>query len=366
MKYKTLLIICCLLQFSCASNKIQVERAFYYWKNNEYSLNKDELKQIQELKITKLYVKFFEIEKDPTFNNRPVSKSDLHFWGTYDSCEADSNGYYHTVPNPSLNEIMDNLEIIPTIYIKNEVLSGVTQDVVDTLAGNIVYYIDKTFTRNINEKRRHYNEIQIDCDWTETTKANYFLLLECLKKRSAKIISCTLRLYPYKYRQKMGVPPVGKVTLMCYNLIPPLSKEDENSIQNNRELELYLKGTKKYPIHLDIALPVYSWVYIYQNNQFKGVINWDTTQIKMSALKSVKPLWYEVQEDLQIDDFYLRKGDKIKLEETTPEETLKSISLLKKYLHLDEKTTISLFHLDSKNIQQYNYETLHSFYTHFN
>ncbi len=279
----------------------------------------------------------------------------------------DSNGssHYHSVPNPELNAIMDNIEIIPTIYIKNEVLLNVSQDIVDTLADNILFFIDKLYKDHISDRRNTYNEIQIDCDWTEKTKDNYFHLLEIIKKKSSKIISCTLRLYPYKYPDKMGIPPVDKATLMCYNLIPPLSKENENSIQNNPELELYLKDAKKYPIHLDIALPVYSWIYIYQNNEFKGVINWDTTQIKMSSLKSIKPFWYEVQQDIEIDDFYLRKGDKIKLEETTSEETTKSIALLKEYIRFDKQTTISLFHLDSKNIQQYDYETLNSFYTNF-
>ncbi len=364
-KYGLLLIASCWLQLSCTSKNPSLERAFYYWKSNEYDLNKEELAQIQELKINKLYVKFFEIEKDPVFNNRPVSKTSLRIRDKYDSWERDdSTGYYRTIPNPELNETMDKLEIIPVVYIQNEVLPGITQGVVDTLADNIVYFIDKIFKRNISEKK-DYNEIQIDCDWTESTRENYFRLLETLRKKTSKTLSCTLRLYPYKYPQKMGVPPVGKATLMCYNLIPPLSREDQNSIQNNPELELYLKGAKKYPIHLDIALPVYSWMYIYQNNQFKGVVNRDLSQIDSTSLKLLKPFWYEVQEDVELDNFYLRKGDKIKLEETTAAETLKSIALLKKYLPPDGQTTLSLFHLDRKNLQQYNYETLRSFFDTF-
>ncbi len=340
--HSLLLIACCILQFSCTDNSTPVERAFYYWKSNEYQFDKEELAQIQELRPQKLYVKFFEIEKDEVFHNKPASKSILHIRDTHDS-----------------------LEIIPTVYIRNEVLGSASQTIIDTLAVNIIYFIDKLYRQNMPTRKIDYNEIQIDCDWTGTTRDTYFQLLESLRKKTTKTISCTLRLYPYKYRQKMGIPPVEKATLMCYNLLPPLAQEDENSIQNNRELELYLKRTPKYPIHLDIALPVYAWLYIYQNNQFKGVLNWDTTQLPLSSLKPLKPLWYEAQEDIQLGDFYLRKGDKVKLEESSAEETLKSISLLKKYLRLDHPFTVALFHLDSKNRQQYSYETLHSFYDQF-
>lgn len=106
-----------------------------------------------------------------------------------------------------------------------------------------------------------FGEIQIDCDWTLKTKVNYFAFLNALKKISHKTISCTLRLYPFKYPEIMGTPPVDKATLMCYNLTKPLESENKNSILDNNELRSYLKNTEKYPIHLDIALPLFSMMY---------------------------------------------------------------------------------------------------------
>ena len=81
------------------------------------------------------------------------------------------------------------------------------------------------FIAQINSKNKiSCQEIQIDCDWTKSTKDKYFYLLKKIKELSKKEISCTLRLYPYKYPEIMGVPPVDKAMLMCYNLIKPLSK----------------------------------------------------------------------------------------------------------------------------------------------
>ncbi|MBK7469002.1 MAG: hypothetical protein IPJ43_20660 [Saprospiraceae bacterium] len=57
-----------------------------------------------------------------------------------------------------------------------------------------------------------------------------FLFPTKLKSISDKEISATLRLYPYKYTDNMGVPPVDKVMLMCYNLLNPLENLKQNSI----------------------------------------------------------------------------------------------------------------------------------------
>lgn len=354
---KLITLLCGLLLLACTGTTHRtttVERAFYYWKSDPYALDQNELDQLKNLQVEKLYVKFFEVEKDPVFGVAPVAKSSLHLWS------------YYSESDTLLANTMSLLEIIPTVFIRNEVLLDVSPALLDTLAVNILYLIDKKFKSNISIRRNAtYREIQLDCDWTERSKDNYFYLLKSLQAKCSYTISCTLRLYPYKYPQKMDVPPVTKATLMCYNLIAPLANEDKNSIQNNNELKLYLQGAKKYPIHLDIALPLFSWVHVYRNNLFQGVFNWDTGAIRSKSLRQLKPRWYEVEEDIQVDDFYLRPGNRLKIEEVTAEETLRSIDLLKQYLPLDQRTTVTLFHLDPKNTQQYDYETLRSFYDTF-
>ena len=330
--------------FSCKTeNKVEhVERAFYYWKNDS-SLNYQDAERVNRLNVNKLYVKYFEIDYNDAMGNFPFAKNNNI--------------------NYEVNNIQD-LTIIPTIYVKNEIFKFNTEKTLDVLADNIVFLVDK-YNKEIDEKVITNKEIQIDCDWTASTKDKYFYLLKKIKEISKREISCTLRLYPYKYPDKMGVPPVDKVTLMCYNLIKPLSEKEKNSILDYDELKLYLDKERTYPIHTDIALPIFFWSHLYQANQFTEVLKLNSKQVQVFA-KPLRPLWYEVTKDTVIDyDTYLRKGDKIKCEEVSVETLNKTIALIKKNVALDATTTISLFHIDNDVLNQYSNEEISAFFDSF-
>lgn len=322
------------------SNKIEtVEKSFYYWKSDSWDFSEKENSILQTLEIRKLYVKFFEVDHDKNFGNFPISKSNL-----------------------KLNKQGSFSEIIPTVYIKNEVFKETDKKGLDTLAANINFLIHKyeaKFSPFAVAK-----EFQMDCDWTLKTKDNYFYFLKKLKLISKKEISCTLRLYPYKYPEKMGIPPVDRATLMCYNLINPLENKSKNSILDLKELESYLNKKRKYPLHLDIALPTYSWMQVYQNNKFTTVIYKNQKEI-LPKLKKIKPLWYEVTEDHLAGDFYLRIGDKIKHEVLPPDQINQAIEVIKKNVVFDLQTTVTLFYLDEEQLSKYSDETLSGFYTNF-
>jgi hypothetical protein len=322
------------------TSNVQINKAFYYWKGN-YSLSDSEETVLKDLQIKKLYIKFFEVTTDEIFGAIPVAKTRFHLFNSADS-----------------------LEVVPTIYIKNEVFYSSSVNL-DTLADNVLFLINKYYHNQVARRQSNYEELQMDCDWTAKTKDKYFYFLKALKKISQKKISCTLRLYPYKYTDAMGVPPVDKVTLMCYNLIDPLKNENKNSIQDNKELESYLKNAADYPLHMDFALPVFSWAQVYQNNKFTGIVYAPTNELK-SALKQIKPFWYELQKDVELDELYLREGDKIKLEEITEKNTQETIRLLKKYIAFNDTVTVTLFHLDKENLKKYTHEELRHFYTSFN
>ncbi len=335
---------------ACKSDKPKVDRAFYFWKSNSYSLSEKELDCIREQQIQKLYVKFFEVEPDATFGAIPVAKTRLNIWSFHQNDDS-------TRQQP---------QIVPTVYIKNEVLAKLSASGLDSLAANTFFLINKYYANQMNGDRLgDFKEIQLDCDWTAKTKDNYFYLLRKIKEVSKKSISCTLRLYPYKYRDRMGIPPVDKAVLMCYNLISPLASEDANSILSLEELKKYLVGTPKYPLHLDVALPVFSWMQVYQNNRFAGLITPKPHELD-SILKPVKPLWFEVTGDREFDNLFLRKGDKVKFEEITTQTLEETIGFLRKYVPATDEQTVILFHLDNNNLDQFDHETLTRFFTDFN
>ena len=52
---------------------------------------------------------------------------------------------------------------------------------------------------------------------------------------------------------------MDKGTLMYYASSEPTDFENKNTILNNKDAASYIKDVGSYPLHLDIALPLYSW-----------------------------------------------------------------------------------------------------------
>jgi len=335
---KNFLIFVVLVLFTSCKKEYQVERSFYYWQNDSgYEIDFDKVKTLDAKKI---YFKIFEIDYSETVGNFPFSKN-----------------------RPSLGNrvVEDSLTIVPTIFIKNEIFQFNNEKDLDKLADNIVFLTDKF----LKESQISFNEIQIDCDWTKSTKDKYFYLLKQIKTKSKKEISCTLRLYPYAYPDIMGVPPVDKVTLMCYNLIKPLAEKSKNSILDTNELEKYLKNKKEYPLHTDIALPIFGWTQLYKNNRFAGLIDINEENIAEFARKT-DPMWYEITKDTVVNyDTYFRKGDQVKCETVTMDDLNRAVDLLKKHLKTNGKVTVTLFDLNSKTFINRKNEELEALYNRF-
>ncbi len=339
---KKLFILVCILFIACKKELPKVEKvkkAFYYWKTNSWSMEKEEENMLRHEEISKLYVKFFEVSHNDFDGNIPVSKSSLHI----------------TEKQP--------YTIVPTVYIRNEVFKKSNDQDIKKLADNIYFLINKKI-KDYYRNAFVLDEIQIDCDWTPSTKEAYFSFLKALKTQVNKQqkISCTLRLYPYKYPNKMGVPPVDKAMLMCYNLINPLSDKNKNSILDIGALKKYLVRNKKYPIHLDVALPLYSWMQVFQNNTFTKVIYKDFDKIK-SVLTPIKPLWFEVVKDTTVADMYFRVGDKIKYDEISKKTIEEAITVIKNNVELDKEITLSFFHLDNEQLKHFSNEKITDLYT---
>lgn len=348
MKKIALLGLLSAFLFSCnKDHKIEhIERAFYYWKSERDDFDSNEFKLLDTLQVKKLYVKFFEVKYDETMGNIPFSKTNVNKYKWYDN-----------------DQPKDSLQIIPTVFIKNEVFLKSSKSEIDTLASNVNHLVSKYFDDRF-KNYIDYKEIQIDCDWTLISRDNYFYFLKQLQKLSSKELSCTLRLYPYKYRTKMGIPPVKKATLMCYNLIQPFKDNTKNSILDLDELDSYLTVDKKYPIHLDVALPLFSWAHHYQYDEFKGFVNLNELFLK-EVCEQKSELWYEVKKDTSFGNLYFRIGDKIKYEDVSEKKIRNAIGKLKNKVKFDDKTTVTFFHLDSIISNKYSHETLTSFYNSF-
>jgi hypothetical protein len=71
----------------------------------------------------------------------------------------------------------------------------------------------------LKQANKSCKKIQIDCDWSQGTKHNYFQFLKQFKALDTTLqLSCTIRLHQVKYPTITGIPPVDEGTIMYYNM----------------------------------------------------------------------------------------------------------------------------------------------------
>ena len=338
-KYSFLFFI--LFFFSCKKKIPNITPAFYHWQT-EFQLADSEKTYLQDFPIKKIYVKFFDV--DWHASGEPLPQAEV-IW----------------------NEILqEDIEIIPTIFITNRSLKNYPLEKMEDLGENI---LEKIFELLPVEKK-DISEIQIDCDWSGTTKEKYFRLLSFLRKNisSKKInLSTTIRLHQIKFFKQTGVPPVDKGMLMFYNVGEVTKMETNNSILDLEIAKQYLENFEKYPLQLDLALPIFSWGVLFRDGKMiKLMSGLEVTQL-LGQERFIKTAdnFFQIKKSTYLDGRYLYEGDEIRLESVSLKTLEEAALLLKNHLSNDD-LTISFYHLDTTTIKHFPYEKLqnicHLFY----
>lgn len=375
MKSLIVILLFIVINSSGCDNKQEVIRSFCYWKTSTY-FDREEDSICKVLNVEHMYVRFFDVDWNP-YTKEPLPVA--------------------TINRLDLNE--SNLEITPSVFITNAVVLESSKEQLDTLAKQIQkrikeiglrYNEDKAYKRASNivyspkrdskkilnldsikaielaKLKQDFNEILLDCDWTEKSKDNYFYLLEQLKKELENCqLAVTIRLWQYKYSEKAGVPPADKGLLMCYNLSSPNDYETKNSIGTSDELEKYITHSD-YDLDLDIALPLFSWTVVFRGNQFKGIVSDYESFIKDSVrIKNIAPNKYVLQDDVLVGQTYLRNGDEIRIEKISDEEINKMISIIKNRVPFNDNTKVTFFSFDKKYIHDYGIKNISGYYARF-
>ncbi|RYG37060.1 MAG: hypothetical protein EOO01_30430, partial [Chitinophagaceae bacterium] len=266
------------LFLSCVE-KARPLHSFYFWKL-QGDLTKEDTMLKNKLGISHSYIHYMDISWSEALNM--------------------------AVPRATqqINNLPGNEPYTPVIYIDNRVFEKSSQADMDTMARRILRRIEamtrnmegifarnffdnlhlpydsnyqKRITATIDSVMRSreglVSEVQIDCDWTEKTRDNYFLFLRQFKALlKNKDLSVTIRLYPFKYRSKMGIPPADRGVLMCYNLSPIAKPETGNSVFDLSVLRQYLTPDEAYPLPLDLALPVFGWHPWFRGGKLQGIL----------------------------------------------------------------------------------------------
>lgn len=358
MRFRYLFWLCmpCVVLFACKrsfrqSSDVPVKRAFYKWSSGLLDKQDDSL--LRKLDVQRMYIHLFDVDIRETYEPYPI----------------DIVSFYNVTEN-----LDSSIELVPTIFITNRTLAGLTDSTTELLAQNIERKIRSGINKIADYKTQNdgqyayewnyflpdhnmralfirdslrkieYNkikEIQFDCDWTPSTKDTYFSFLVKMKDRfHDKQLSATIRLYGYKYPDKAGVPPVDKGMLMCYNAGDVRNMETVNSIFDKKEIKRYLEIENPYPLKLDYAFPIFEWCTHYRNGKLQSILPASPSFFENNPnytfrrnIVSGLPM-YEAQEENVIgytsDAILVKQGDIVKIEQPDLDDVADIVSMLGK------------------------------------
>jgi hypothetical protein len=305
---------------SCSTPETPPERALYEWRPT-VNIRDAAYRVLDSLQASRLYIRFFDVQWDEASEDA-VPRSTARF----------------TRP---IREVTD---VVPTVYITNETMRKIRSNRIDTLAARIVHKIEQMLPevrRTISSEGDRFHsstgeillrEIQIDCDWTATSRTPYFVLLRRIDELLPEevTLSATIRLHQVKYRVETGTPPVDRGLLMAYNTGEVTDPKEENSIVEYEVVKQYLGELDEYPLPLDIALPIFAWGIRFHFNRFASIIPEVTAGelAQRGEFRQVAQNRFIVRQRTDLRGEQLERGDLIRTEESKPEEVLRVAELI--------------------------------------
>ena len=293
-----------LAQMSCRHEAPQpTVRSAYYWSTT-WESDSAQADFLRRNDIKRIYLRYFDVVVD---------------------------GSGKVMPNATVrfaSAMPDSVEIVPTVFIVNNCL-GRDVEKLDSLILRRVLQISETHDV-VGVK-----EIQIDCDWSGSTRDTYFAMLSRLSAAAHKKglkVSATIRLHQLADK----VPPVDRGVLMMYNT-GDLKDPKSNPILDMKDASPYLQHLEKYSLELATAYPVFAWRVLYRNNHLVGIMHSD-------------------------DDLPVLTGDTIMTKEAPLKTVLEAKSAISR-LNPSANHEVILFDISQQNInriKQYDYEKVYS------
>ncbi len=301
------------------------QRAFYFWRTT-FHLSDAEQRALAELHVTRLYVRAFDV----TWADGPVFAGELQP-GT---------------PVPA------GVEIVPVVFVRAEVLAHGSPELARAIREHLRA---RMIALGVTPR-----ELQVDCDWTDITRDAYFALLRELRTPGVAL-TATIRLHQVKYRERTGVPPVDRGTLMFYNMGKFSADPEARAIFDASAAERYLSRVATYPLPLDVALPIWSWTLQLRDDRVVDLLQ-ATDPDELSALdflKQTAPARFVATRTAFLRGVLLREGDELKVEVTGPADTLAAATLLAPHLPAVESSrTVTLFDLSERNLARHGIASL--------
>ena len=334
-----LVLLVALVVGGCRRHEIAsppARRAFYYWRTT-FALTPTEQQAVHDLHVERIYVRVFDLAwKDAALATLgPVTL-----------------GAGAQVPA--------GVEIVPVVYLKAEVFAHLTAAQLPEVARDVWSHVQD----RANVLGTSVHELQVDCDWTDTTRDGFFGFVRALKAVAHVPMSSTIRLHQVKYRERTGVPPVERGMLMFYNMGTFSADPDARMIFDAASAAKYLARMDDYPLPLDLALPIWSWTVHTRDGLVVGLLQ-STDPAELPALDFVRAdgaAQFVVTRDAFLHGELLREGDVLKIEVTGPTEAEAAAAMIAPHLAATPAAgpprTISLFDLSERNLTRHDTQHL--------
>ena len=241
-------VVCFLLSIgltlSCSKPKPMptTMRSVYYWST---TLNMDSVKTafMRNYDISRMYIRYFDVV-------------------------ADQSG--RAVPNATLKfatDVPQGIDIVPTVFVMPECLRQARSRLASLIVKRVV---------QMNETNDVYNvkEIQIDCDWTQSTRQLYAEFMQAMMRechsRHLKL-SSTIRLH----QLAQTPPPADRGVLMMYNTGDATDIRCHKPILDKHDAAPYLPRLNDYKLKLSTAYPIFTWRILFRGGRVVGFIHND-------------------------------------------------------------------------------------------
>ena len=242
LKY-TVAIILAVIMASCGgTDRVEPVRSVYYW-NTTFDIDSLKRDFIREHGIKRMYVRYFDVVADA------------------------SGGFPHPNATIRIDSVPDmpGLEIVPVVFVLPDALDTDRHRLAELVMRRVR---QMSGTHGMGQVR----EVQIDCDWTVSTRGRFYDFMRILKEMTAAegiTLSSTIRLHQLSDTP----PPADKGVLMVYNTGDMRDLGKEKPILDIQDVEPYLKYIRDYPLPLASAYPIYRWELLFRNGKFVDIVH---------------------------------------------------------------------------------------------
>ena len=310
-------------------------RAFYYWKT-QWASTPQLLASLKQNEIDTLYVRFFDVGWDDIGKAaQPISAIEFQS------------------PMP------EAVDVVPVVYLVNNVFLNISYADVEQLAHNV----RKKIHRMASDQVIRFDQIQIDCDWTDGSRRNYFHFAELLNRQlkdEGKTLSATIRLHQIKYADRTGIPPVDRGMLMFYNFGKIQADAARSSIFNTQDASRYSNYIESYRLPLDVVLPAFSWSVQSRDGEVVGVLGKLAAEDfdSFEGFRRLSRNRYRASRSFFFRGRYFAQDDLVVVEETTPEMTREAAALAREGAGRKRYATVALFDLDEAHLEKFGSNTI--------